>query len=52
MQAHEYAKNEIYDGILNEPFSSGAWRTTALFFAAIVSLVFMGIIGIIIYKNK
>ncbi|XP_067052747.1 uncharacterized protein [Acropora muricata] len=32
--------------------SSGAWRTTALFFAAIVSLVFMGIIGIIIYKNN
>lgn len=32
--------------------SSGAWRTTALFFAAIVSLVFMGIIGIIAYKNN
>lgn len=32
--------------------SSGAWRTTALFFAVIVSLVFIGIIGIIVYKNN
>ena len=53
-RTHEWAKNEIYNinGTLKEPFSSGTWRTIALFSVAVLVILVI-LIGINIFlKNQ